>query len=71
VGNYFRPRATLSLLSCLAGHIKAIKAISMLQKLVLAGRMLPPPDFRPNFVFFYDHIYFIGLSSSLISSSFI
>jgi len=50
VGNYFRPRATLLLHYCLAGHISVKKAKSKLKKLAFAGRMwpagrmLPPPD---------------------------
>jgi len=49
VGNYFRPRATLLLYQCLAGHISVKKAESKLKKLAFAGRMwpagrmLPPP----------------------------
>jgi len=44
VGNYFRPRATLLLYYCLAGHISVKKANSNFKKFAFAGRMLPPPD---------------------------
>ena len=47
MGNYFRPRATLSLYLSLAGHISVKKAMRMLRKLAFAGRMWPAGRMLP------------------------